>query len=261
MDRSSILPKGNEFAFGEQKNNYLQELHVNQIHPLASNENIGTMEFPLKTIQEAADRATPGTRVLIHQGTYREHVIPKVGGSGPEQMISYEAYQTDEVFVKASEVVTCFTESKGWRRVAGFGLQQEEKAAIWELKLAPYLFNGYQPFCAVNILHDRLFIEYDKTDMTTYLNRRGMIFCDGKPLQQVSLYHQLSQKVGTYWVEANGQTVHFRLAGDEDPQKHSIEITCREQCFAPTTPFLSYIKIKGLILINIIKKLILLRVK
>ena len=74
-----------------------------------------------------------------------------------------------------------------------------------------------------------------------------MICCDGKPVQQVFLYHQLSQKVGTYWVEANGQTVHFRLAGDEDPQKHSIEITCREQCFAPTIPFLSYIKIKGLI--------------
>ena len=83
--------------------------------------------------------------------------------------------------------------------------------------------------------------------MTTYLNRRGMIFCDGKPLQQVALYNQMSKCQGSYWVEANGQTVHFRLPGDADPSDHKIEITCREQCFAPEFPFLSYIKVKGII--------------
>lgn len=113
-------------------------------------------------------------------------------------------------------------------------------------RLNPELFKGYNPFCAVNILHDRLFIEYEKTDMTTYLNRRGMIFCDGKPLQQVALYNQMSKCQGSYWVEANGQTVHFRLPGDADPSDHKIEITCREQCFAPEFPFLSYIKVKGI---------------
>lgn len=113
-----------------------------------------------------------------------------------------------------------------------------------EYRLNPELFKGYNPFCAVNILHDRLFIEYEKTDMTTYLNRRGMIFCDGKPLQQVALYNQMSKCQGSYWVEANGQTVHFRLPGDADPSDHKIEITCREQCFAPEFPFLSYIKVK-----------------
>ncbi len=108
------------------------------------------------------------------------------------------------------------------------------------------MFRGYNPFCAVNILHDRLFIEYDKTDMTTYLNRRGMVFCDGEPLIQVPLYYQLAQTSGSYWVEANGQTVHFRLRDDSDPKDHTIELTCREQCFAPATPYLSYIKVKGI---------------
>jgi hypothetical protein len=74
-----------------------------------------------------------------------------------------------------------------------------------------------------------------------------MVFCDGKPLQQVSLYNQLSLKEGSYWVEANGQTVHFRLENDDDPANHRIELTSREQCFAPEVPFLSYIKVKGLI--------------
>ncbi len=100
----------------------------------------------------------------------------------------------------------------------------------------------------MNILHDRLFIEYDKTDMTPYLNRRGMVFVDGKPMKQVPLYNQLSQNDNTYWVEANGQKVHIRLAGDADPQDHVIELSNREQCFAPQVPFLSYIRVKGLTL-------------
>lgn len=72
------------------------------------------------------------------------------------------------------------------------------------------------------------------------------MFCDGKPLTQVSLCNGLGEKDGTYWVEANGQRVHFRLWNDEDPADHRIEVTCREQCFAPDEPFLSYIKVKGL---------------
>mgnify|MGYP000515513307 CR=1 FL=1 len=76
--------------------------------------------------------------------------------------------------------------------------------------------------------------------------RGGMVFCDGKPLTQVSLCNGLGEKDGTYWVEANGQRVHFRLWNDEDPADHRIEVTCREQCFAPDEPFLSYIKVKGL---------------
>jgi hypothetical protein len=109
------------------------------------------------------------------------------------------------------------------------------------------MFRGYNPFCAVNILHDRLFIEYDKTDMTPYLNRRGCVFCDGKPLRQAALYQDMAKADGTYWVEHNGQTVHFRLPDDGDPANHRIELTVREQCFAPEEPFLSYIKVKGLI--------------
>lgn len=41
-------------------------------------------------------------------------------------------------------------------------------------------------------------------------------------------------------------TVHFRLENDADPGEHQIEVTCREQCFAPEIPFLSYIRVKGI---------------
>ena len=245
VDTTALLPDGTEFPFWEKENDFVREIHVDGTRG-KKGEGDGSTASPFLSIQEAAEAAEPGTRVLIHGGTYRDWVRPGRGGESPEKMISYEAFGDGEVIVKASEQVRDFTESKGWR-IGGFpGQPVTSGMRIWQHRLDPDMFRGYNPFCAVNILHDRLFIEYDKTDMTTYLNRRGMVFCDGKPLQQVSLYNHMSRQDGSYWVEANGQTVHFRLPGDADPADHVIEITCREQCFAPEEPFLSYIKVKGI---------------
>ncbi|WP_124065499.1 right-handed parallel beta-helix repeat-containing protein [Clostridium sp. E02] len=246
MDITSILPEGKSNAFWEQEQSYEQELHVDCNQAGALEERDGSIQKPFQTINEAAAAAVPGTRVWIHGGVYRECVHPAMGGTGPDRMICYEAWQNEPVCIKASIEGKNFTPSRGWRWNHFSSDAQEEGVSIWEIKLNPEDFKGYNPFCAVNILHDRLFLEYDKTDMTTYLNRRGMVFCDGKPLVQVSLYHQLSEQENAYWVEANGQTVHVRLSKDDDPKKHRLEITCREQCFAPEIPFLSYIKVKGI---------------
>lgn len=248
QDITLRLPNGEYFKSWEKEQIFDKELHVDCNHFAASDHNIGTMEYPLKTINAAAAIAMPGTHVWIHSGEYRECVQPARGGDSADKMIYYEAYNKENVIVKASVIATHFVKSEGWnlRRFSPENPPEINNAQIWELKLNQDEFRGYNPFCAVNILHDRLFIEYDKTDMTTYLNRRGMVFCDGKPLHQVALYLQLAVNPGSYWVEANGQTVHFRLKNDDDPSKHIIEITCREQCFAPNIPFLNYIKVKGL---------------
>ena len=247
MDKSALLPNGQLFDFWEKENSYSREIYVNQKHPMADDNNPGTQEAPFKTIQAAANVATPGSRIRIHGGEYREWVHPVTGGSDPEHMISFEAFGDGEVIIKASEVVTDFQVSEGWDKLRTVREKIDaDKVRIWEHKLNPELYKGYNPFCAVNILHDRLFIEFDKTDMTTYLNRRGMVFCDGRPLTQVPLYSHISVTEGSYWVEANGQKVHFRLPGDADPAGHLIEFSCREQCFAPDIPFLSYIKLKGI---------------
>ncbi len=241
-DLTAVLPDGSCFGFWEKEPVWDRELFVSADDPAASDENDGSEASPFRTIQRAAEAAVPGTRVRIHAGLYRECVHPQQGGESPEKMISYEAFGDGPVVVRASEEVTEFLPSEGWM-LRGF---ERNNPKIWEYDLDPDLFRGYNPFCAVNILHDRLFIEYDKTDMTTYLNRRGCVFCDGKPLKQVPLYYLMGQQDNTYWVEANGQKVHFRLAGDADPKDHRIEVTVREQCFAPTIPFLSYIRVKGI---------------
>ena len=239
-DLSAILPDGNSYHFWETKPVWEQELFVS---PEGSDDGDGSEAAPFRTINRAAAVAGPGTRVRIHAGLYRECVKPACGGTDPAHLVSYEAYGDGDVVVRASEEVRQFIPSEGWmlRGVAPGSVR------TWEYDLDPDLFRGYNPFCAVNILHDRLFIEYDKTDMTTYLNRRGCVFCDGRPLTQVPLYYLMGRQDNTYWVEANGQKVHFRLAGDADPREHRIEVTVREQCFAPDKPFLNYIRVKGLI--------------
>ena len=246
-DSSSIMPDGRSYEFWETDPVWEKELFVNGSDPAASDDNDGSEGAPLRTISRAAQLATPGTRVRIHAGIYRECVSPAMGGTDPEHMISYEAFGDGEVIISAAERVTVFRPSEGWMLVRGWGEAQPESLCVWEYDLDPDLFRGYNPFCAVNILHDRLFIEYDKTDMTTYLNRRGCVFCDGKALKQVPLYNGMAGEEGTYWVEANGMKVHFRLEGDADPKDHLIEVTVREQCFAPEKEFLNYIRVKGLI--------------
>lgn len=247
MDKTAILPDGRTYDFWEVPQEFERELHVNAKHPQADDKNDGSADRPFLTIQAAADTARAGTRVLIHGGEYRECVRPAAGGTDPAHMVSFEAYGDGEVIIKASEQVSHFIPSKGWRMQSSFDEKLDrDNIRIWEYRLEPELFRGYNPFCAVNILHDRLYIEYDKTDMSTYLNRRGMVFCDGRPLTQVALYNQLAHTEGSYWVEANGQRVHFRLEKDADPAEHRIEVTCREQCFAPDEPFLSYIRLKGI---------------
>ena len=244
---SALLPDGSTYEFWEKETVWKRELHVNANDPAASDENDGSAAKPFRTIGRAAAIAEPGDRVLIHAGLYRECVKPARGGTDPEHMISYEAFGDGDVVISASEEVRDFIPSEGWMLNRNWGAEQPEGVRVWEYDLDPDLFRGYNPFCAVNILHDRLFIEYDKTDMTTYLNRRGCVFCDGKPLKQVPLYNGMSQEDNTYWVEANGQKVHFRLEYDEDPKDHRIEVTVREQCFAPDVPFLNYIRVKGLV--------------
>jgi len=245
-DPSAILPDGTYFDFWERDCAYDRELIVDGASPQASDDNDGSADRPLKTIGRAARLATPGTRVRIHAGLYRECVSPERGGEGPGRMIAYEAFGDGPVVIRASEQVTDFTPSTGWRLQRPGPARDVSGVRVWQYALDPALFRGYNPFCAINLLHDRLFIEYDKTDMTPYLNRRGCVFCDGRPLKQVALYNQLADEADTYWVEHNGMRVHFRLAGDDSPEGHLIEVTVREQCFAPQTPFLSYIKVKGL---------------
>jgi len=239
-DPTALLPYGEEFEFWETEPIFDRVLHVD-CHRGRDDAADGSPDAPYRTIQAAAMAAAPGTRVLIHAGTYRECVHPETGGESPERIVSYEAAGDGEVILSASEVVTQFglCEEYSLARFGGMDIP------VYQYEIDPDIFRGYNPFTAVNIIHERGWLHYDQVDMDDYLMRRGLVFVDGVRLKQVAAFRGLAEP-GTYWVEQNGMLVNFRLPDGGSPEGHLIEMGCREQCFTPRKTGLAYIRLKGL---------------
>ncbi len=86
------------------------EYHVSKA-VYASDNNNGTEKFPFATIQKAADVAKAGDTVIIHQGIYRETVIPKNNGTAVNPII-FKAADGEEVTVSAMEKINNFVHYK-----------------------------------------------------------------------------------------------------------------------------------------------------
>jgi hypothetical protein len=121
----------------------------------------------------------------------------------------------------------------------------------------------------VNAPGDRYRMNFKIINMAPYFRRRGMIFVDGKPLEQMDGYYDLFGMTdrsinyyeelhwqplfgeipgagGKFWVDTRGNSIFVRLPNDDSPDKHVIEATVQEQVFAPTERGLGYIRVKGI---------------
>ena len=232
-----MLPDGTEFRTWEQSPAFTRTYHVNPRHPAASDRNPGTRERPFATIDRAAQVLQPGERVVVAPAVYRERIRPARGGAGPAQMITYETEPGAEVVLKGSRIF------RGpWTRV------QEGGATVWQAKLDPGDFEGYNPFDIENVTARQFAI----MDFAAPLRGtppcslpRGLVFQDGRRLTQVARRSQLEKGEGIYWVDRPEQTLHLRLFGDARPERSTIEITTQETVFAPGTMGLGFIRVKG----------------
>src|SRR4051794_31931704 len=77
-----------------------------------SDSNAGSLARPFRSIQRAANIASPGDTVFVRGGTYRETVRPLRSGSGSAP-ISFKAYNGENVTVSGADVVS------GWSRYNG----------------------------------------------------------------------------------------------------------------------------------------------
>lgn len=272
---ASRLPDGTEFPFWEKALSFTRTYYVDGGSPRSDDRGPGTIERPFRTIGKAAEVLQPGERVVIAAGTYRECIRPARGGSAPDRMISYEAAPGAVVVVKASEVLR-----DGWQpsteTIPGAA---EGAVRIWKHELSGALFpDAYNPFGIANVPGDWAWLDTKRVDMGPYFRRRGMVFVDGRPLEPVEQYRELGdvplpgtpvgpepprnglpartrggpilQEVGgspeaRFWVEHQGNVVHVRVPSG-DPARSVVEITTREQAFAPRQSGLGYIRIKGL---------------
>jgi hypothetical protein len=71
-----------------------------------NDNNPGTAEVPLLSIQAAADRAQHGDTITVHQGIYREEIVPPGSGISAEKPIVYRAANGENVFQKGSNPQT-----------------------------------------------------------------------------------------------------------------------------------------------------------
>ena len=243
MSETVYMPDGKPFQFWDDRTVYERVYHVACAHPAASDDGPGTEDRPWATIGRAAAALQPGEKVVVHGGIYRECVSPARGGEGPERMIAYEAAPGEEVHVRGSQAWRPqFAPSEGWDLGA-----LAAGARVWMADLPPEWFVGYNPFLAMNFSSEFTTFTRDWTEeeTITFLLRRGMVFLDGMPLQQVYRARDLAGKAGAFWVEDSGLRIHLRLENDGDPNGRAFEVTTQEQVFAPRTPGLGYIRVSG----------------
>jgi hypothetical protein len=236
------LPDGQEFKTWEKPLVFARTYYVNQAHPDASDDNPGTQDRPFRTINRAAQVLRPGERVVVAAGGYRERVSPARGGDGPERMIGYEAAPGAEVILSGSRVV----ESKWTGSDRG---KPADAAQVWTTTLPEELFARENPFKEVNLTDEQIDRSMDWAIPTKgkapNTLRRGLVFQDGRRLKQVAAPEELSRAEGTYWVEAEGRTLHVRPLGGLDPARAKFEVTVQGSIFAPESYGLGYIRVKG----------------
>ena len=243
-----IMPDGSPFLSWSDTTRYTKTYHVNREHPRASDENPGTEDLPFRTINHAAQVAQPGERVWIHAGIYRELVAPLHSGQGPDRMIAYEAVPGEQVVIKGSRVLEGRWERSS--RQVGEGAPSEFSRKLWMLTLPDSLFAaGYNPFATPNATNEEIDLmpwALPWKGRLPYTLPRGLLFQDGRRLVQLASYEDLVRLPGSYWVAADGKTVHIHAFGGGDPNGHVFEAAVQPHLFKPQGPGFGFIRVSGL---------------
>ncbi len=189
----------------------------------------GTPEAPLRSIQAAALLAQHGDTITVHEGVYRERVDPPRGGASDDCRITYRAAPGERVEICGSE------RAHGWEREAG---------DVWRLSVPNTYFGDFNPFAA--LLQGHWFYPRKR------LHHRGAVYLDGHWLAEATDRDELFKpvEIEPRWfaeVSESDTKIWAQFPG-LDPNQRETEISVREAVFYPSKTGVNYLTVRGFIL-------------
>ncbi|RLC63316.1 MAG: hypothetical protein DRI80_04225 [Chloroflexota bacterium] len=143
-DRFERHKQGNE-------RNASQEIFVDINNPNCDDTNPGTEDQPLCSIQEAAERSTPGTPVYVKEGIYREKVTVTTSGTAGA-LIKFVTEEGDHVVIDSPGEACFDLREVEYIKIHGFELTgawlaQGGSAAAWHTEeITPAHGGGIRAF-------------------------------------------------------------------------------------------------------------------
>ncbi len=249
MEPEVVMPDGSLFMSWSDETQYGRTYHVDQNNPRASDENPGTEELPFRTINRAAQVVKPGECVWIYSGVYREMVQPRLSGEGPNRMIKYEPAPGNHVVISGSRVVETRWE-RSLRRFESGGMWPFSKK-LWMTTLPDELFeDGFNPFATPNATDEEMDLmpwAVEWKGRLPYTLSRGMLFENGRRMQQLATYEDLVRLPGSFWVAPDGRTVHINPYCGGDPNGVVFDAAVQPHLFKPQGVGFGFIRVNGLI--------------
>lgn len=209
-----------------------KEYHVSLT---GSDSNEGSVIKPFKTISHAARIARAGDVVTVHEGTYRENVVPENGGTDDNHRIIYQAAKGEKAVIKGSEVIN------NWQPVNN---------NVWKVIIPNSFFGQFNPY------QDTIWGDWFGNKGR--IHHTGELYLNGKSLYEVETLAKVNDpkpladavdSVGstyTWYCESNNQntTIWANFHGAK-PNIELVEINARPACFFPTKTGLNYITLRG----------------
>ncbi|WP_418359855.1 right-handed parallel beta-helix repeat-containing protein [Sphingobacterium detergens] len=196
-----------------------------------SDMQAGTPAKPLRSIMAAAKLAMPGDIITVHEGVYRESVVPPRGGVSVKQPITYRAAKGEKVIIKGSEEV------RGWKLVHD---------DIWQLDLPNTFFGTFNPY-AEEIRGDWF---WPTPKERKY--HRGAVYLNGHWLMEAASKEQLladRSPKGGWWASVDKEnTVIWARFPQVNPNQENVEINVRRRVFYPDRPFVNFITVDGFVM-------------
>ncbi len=197
--------------------------------------NPGTSDSPLLTIQAAATMARPGDTVTVHEGVYREQIVPIRGGESEKNRIVYRAAPGEKVDIKGSEVI------KNWVQFSG---------TVWKASISNDLFGNYNPY--EDLIAGDWFVDKGR------IHHTGEVYLNEKSLWEMELLEKVLHpkpvaeswdplgSLLTWYCESDAETTYiYANFQGANPNEEDVEINVRSSCFYPDSTGINYISVQG----------------